>query len=103
MSVRVLISSVLVLLGLAAPARAELVFFATGKTMSVKAHRAEGNSLVLMLRTGGEIALDASIISRIEPDEVPYPEPEPATAGRVSEEGGPRRVPPFADANGAVP
>src|SRR5712691_10628199 len=77
MSVRILISSVLVVLGLAAPARAELVFFATGKTMSVKAHRAEGDSLVLMLRAGGEIVLEGSLVSRIEPDEVPYPEPAP--------------------------
>src|SRR5262245_54460784 len=80
MSVRLLISSVLVVLGLAAPARAELVFFSTGKTMSVKAHRAEGDSLVLMLRAGGEIVLDGSLVSRIEPDEVPYPEPEPPAA-----------------------
>ena len=76
---RILIASVVVL-GLAAPARAELVFFATGRTMSVKAHRTEGESLVLMLRTGGEIVLDGGLISRIEPDEVPYPEPEPAAA-----------------------
>ena len=84
MSVRVLISSVLVLLGLATPARAELVFFAAGKTMSVKAHRAEGDSLVLMLRSGGEIVMDGSLISRIEPDEVPYPEP-PAPAAAVAQ------------------
>src|SRR5437660_4845288 len=103
MSVRILISSALVVLGLAAPARAELVFFATGKTMSVKAHRAEGDSLVLMLRTGGEIVLDGSLVSRIEPDEVPYPEPEPATRGRISEERGPRPIPPFADAIPALP
>ena len=94
---RVLISSVLVVLGLAAPARAELVFFATGKTMSVRAHRSEGDSLVLMLRSGGEILLDGSLISRIEPDEVPYPEPEPATGGRVSAERGPGPILPVTD------
>lgn len=60
----------------AAPAHAELVFFATGRTMSVKSHRAEGDSLVLTLRAGGEIVCDASTVARIAPDEVPYPEPE---------------------------
>src|SRR5262245_42527429 len=63
-------------LACAAPARAELVFFSTGRTMSVKGHRADGDSLVLMLRSGGEIVCDASTVARIAPDEVPYPEPE---------------------------
>jgi soluble lytic murein transglycosylase-like protein len=62
-------------LGIAAPARAELVFFASGRSMSVKGHRVEGNSLVLMLRAGGEIVCDPATITRIAPDEVPYPEP----------------------------
>jgi soluble lytic murein transglycosylase-like protein len=63
------------LLGFAAPARAELVYFATGRTLNVKAHRLEGDSLVLTLRTGGEAILEASLITRIAPDEAPYPEP----------------------------
>src|SRR3954454_1470659 len=62
----------------AAPARAELVFFSTGRTMSVKSHRADGDSLVLVLRSGGEIICDTSTVARIVPDEVPYPEPEAA-------------------------
>ena len=53
MSVRLLISSVLVVLGLAAPARAELVFFASGRSLSVKSHIVDGDSLVLALRSGG--------------------------------------------------
>jgi soluble lytic murein transglycosylase-like protein len=60
----------------ALPAHAELVFFNTGRSMSVKGHRAEGASLVLELRGGGEIVCEASIVSRFAPDEVPYPEPE---------------------------
>jgi Transglycosylase SLT domain len=63
-------------LACAAPAHAELVFFSTGRTMSVKGHRTEGDSLVLQLRSGGEIVCDASTVARIAPDEVPYPEPE---------------------------
>ena len=68
------VSSVLAL-GIA-PAQAELAYFATGRTLSIKAHRVDGNSLVLMLRGGGEITCDASTIARFMPDEVPYPEPE---------------------------
>jgi soluble lytic murein transglycosylase-like protein len=59
----------------AVPARAEIVYFNTGRTMSVKSHRVEGDSVVLALRTGGEIVMDASMIARFAPDEVPYPEP----------------------------
>ena len=62
--------------GLGTPANAELVFFSTGRSMSVKAHRVEGDSLVLVLRGGGEIVCESAIVSRFEPDEVPYPEPE---------------------------
>src|SRR5437899_11739897 len=61
------------------PARAELVFFSTGRSLSVKSHRIDGDSLVLNLRAGGEVVCDRSAITRIEPDEVPYPEPEPDT------------------------
>jgi soluble lytic murein transglycosylase len=71
-------AALLVLVGVAVPARAELVFFATGRTLSVKNHRDEGDSLVLVLRSGGEMVCERSVVSRIEPDEVPYPEPERA-------------------------
>lgn len=59
----------------AAPARAELVFFSTGRAMSVRSHRIDGDEIILVPREGGEIALKAALITRIEPDEVPYPEP----------------------------
>jgi len=64
----------------AAPAHAELVFFSTGRTMSVKSHRINGESVVLTLRAGGEIVCDASAVARFAPDEVPYPEPEAEAA-----------------------
>ncbi|HEY7290542.1 MAG TPA: lytic transglycosylase domain-containing protein [Vicinamibacterales bacterium] len=64
----------------ATPARAELVFFANGGTVSVKTHRLDGDSCVLTLRSGGEMTLPASQIDRIAPDEVPYPEPAAETA-----------------------
>lgn len=61
----------------AAPARAELVYFTTGRTLSVKSHRVDGDSIVLALRSGGEIVTDKSVIDRVAPDEVPYPEDLP--------------------------
>ena len=60
---------------ISAKAQAEIVYFNTGRTMSVKSHRVEGESVILMLRTGGEIVMDASNVARFAPDEVPYPEP----------------------------
>ena len=68
------------LTAVARPARAELVFFDSGRTLSVKSHRADGDSVVLQLRTGGEMVCEASIVTRFTPDEVPYPEPEVAAA-----------------------
>ena len=64
------------LLCLATPARAELVFFTTGRSLSVKGHRMEGGSLVLTLRSGVEVVCDPATIAQIAPDETPYPEPE---------------------------
>src|SRR5712692_1630171 len=63
----------------AVPANAELIFFQTGRSMSVKSHRIDGESLVLNLRSGGEIVCQKTAIVRIEPDEVPYPEPVDST------------------------
>ena len=60
----------------ALPARAELVYFNTGRTLSVKTHRVEGDSLILTLRSGGEMVCESLIVARVVPDEVPYPEPE---------------------------
>ena len=69
----------------ALPARAELVFFSTGRVMSVATSRAEGDELVLTLRSGGEMRCAASLIARIAPDEVPYPVPETsASLARVA-------------------
>jgi len=60
-------------------ARAEIVFFSTGRTLSIKEHMVDptdDGKLILTLRSGGEIVCEPSIIDRIVPDEVPYPEPE---------------------------
>jgi len=66
-----------VLVGLSASdAAAEIAFFRSGATLSVKEHRVDGDSLVLTLRNGGQIVCQPSMIERFAPDEVPYPEPE---------------------------
>jgi len=64
----------------AAPAAAEIVFLQSGRTLSVKGHRLDGDSIVLTLRSGGEVTCDRTLIDRIAPDEVPYPEPTPPPA-----------------------
>ena len=61
------------------PARAELVFFSSGRALNVKNHRSEGGSLVLTLRSGGEVVCESALIARIAPDEAPYPEPQEET------------------------
>jgi Transglycosylase SLT domain len=65
----------LILVALTAEARAEIVFLTSGRTVSVKSHEIKGNSIVLTLRSGGEVTCDRSLIEKILPDEVPYPEP----------------------------
>jgi hypothetical protein len=69
----------LVALAIATPASAELIFFSESRAMSIKQHRFEGDRIIITLRGGGEITFDRSVVVRIEPDEVPYPE-EPVAA-----------------------
>jgi soluble lytic murein transglycosylase-like protein len=56
---------------------AEVIFFANGRTMSVKDYRVVGDTITVTLRQGGEATFDRSLVARIGPDEVPYPD-EPA-------------------------
>ena len=67
----------------ALPARAELVFFATGRNLSVKSYRVEGDMIVLEMRGGGEMTCEASLVERIAPDEVPHPEPQIEAASEL--------------------
>ena len=63
------------------PAAADIVHFTSGHSLSVMSHRLQGDRLVLALRSGGEIACSPSLVERISPDEVPYPEPAPLPVG----------------------
>src|SRR5579884_2833435 len=92
---RVILAAALGVLLCAASARAELVYFTTGRTLSIKAHRVDGDSVVLALRSGGEIVTDASVIDRFAPDEVPYPEDEPVQLKREpAQDASSSRLPP---------
>src|SRR5918995_2807187 len=66
-------------------AAAEIIRLTGGRTISVKAHRDEGESIVLTLRAGGEIVCPRSMVAEILPDEVPYPEPETEPSVRLPE------------------
>jgi len=65
-------------LGLLLPGRAsaELVTLTTGRTVSVRSVRIDGETAVLALRGGGELECNVALITGVAPDEVPYPEPE---------------------------
>jgi hypothetical protein len=71
-------SAALALVGTAAPASAEIVFLTSGRTLSVKSHTTEGESIILTLRGGGQVTCDKNLIEKIEPDEVPYADPDAA-------------------------
>ena len=85
MTRHLILSAPLLLLTAAAPAYAELVFFQSGRAMSVRAIRSENDGIVLQLRAGGDVHCDQSLIVRVEPDEVEYPD-EVAEASSVAGE-----------------
>ena len=62
----------LALLITAVPASAEIIFLTSGRTLSVKSHAIEGDSIILTLRSGGQVTCDKNLIEKIEADEVPY-------------------------------
>lgn len=75
-AVGVAVATCVLLMGGAAMASAEIVFMTSGRTLSVKTHRNDGDSVVLTLRSGGEVTCEKTLIEKILPDEVPYPEPQ---------------------------
>jgi hypothetical protein len=76
LKVPVFLSAVALALLTAMPASAEIVFLTSGRTLSVKSHRVEGDSIVLTLRSGGEVTCAKNLIEKITADEVPYIEPD---------------------------
>lgn len=78
---------ILASLGSVASARAEIVFLSSGRTLSVKGHRVDGDSIVLTLRSGGEVTCDKSLIEKIVGDEVTYPVPDETAAATAEPPG----------------
>src|SRR5687767_8778222 len=79
-TVRLAIATCVLVAASSSLASAEIVFMVSGRTLSVKAHKKLGDTVVLSLRGGGDVTLDQSLIEKIVPDEVPHPEPAPAQA-----------------------
>jgi soluble lytic murein transglycosylase-like protein len=71
----------------ATSAHAEIVVLTSGRTLSVKGHRVDGQSVILQMRSGGEVTCDKSLIEKIVEDEVPHPEP-PTPVAAVAPEAG---------------
>lgn len=65
-------------------ASADLVHLSTGRTLSVREVRVVEGRAILTLRTGGQVECPADLIVRIDPDEVPWPEPEAGVATPVA-------------------
>ena len=63
--------SAVALATLAAEASAEVVVFESGRTMTVRGHRVDGSRIILVLAGGGELSCPASVLTRIDPDELP--------------------------------
>jgi len=89
-------AAVLALSATATSARAEIIVLTSGRTISVKSHRVQGETIVLTLRTGGEVTCDKSLIEKILSDEIPHPEPQ--TAADQSGAGEPPDQAPDAEA-----
>jgi soluble lytic murein transglycosylase-like protein len=73
----------------ASDARADLVYLSSGHTLSVKSVHMTGSQVTLALRAGGEMIFDRDLIDRVEPDEVPYPEPPVAGDVQAASNGSP--------------
>src|ERR1051325_9789238 len=89
-TVRVALAACVLLAG-SSVAQAEIVFMTSGGTLSVKGHAVEGDSIVLTLRSGGNVTCDKTLIEKIVPDEVPHPDPveEAAKAASAAQSAAP--------------
>jgi len=79
-------ATIAALLAAATSASAEIVFLSSGRTLSVKSHRVDGDRIVLTLRSGGEVTCDKDVIAKVEPDEVPYVDPDAPKAPEAGTE-----------------
>lgn len=66
------------------PVSAEIVHLSSKRTLSIKSHRIDGDSIILMLRGGGQVTCDRSLVEKIVPDEVPHVETTEAQQSAAS-------------------
>lgn len=59
---------------IAGDARADIVVFKNGRTMSAKSYSVVDDMATIVLRAGGEVTFPVSVVDRVDPDEAPYPE-----------------------------
>ena len=76
-----------IIVGSASQLSAERIFFANGRSMSVKDYQISGDVMTVTLRGGGQAIFDKSIIARVVSDEVPDVEETVAAAGEASPAG----------------
>lgn len=69
---RALTLALVVIAGVVTPsvASADIVRLTTGATLSVKSATAEGETMVLLLRAGGEVRTPKALVAEVLPDEV---------------------------------
>ena len=67
----------------ASDARADIVVFKNGRTMSARSYKVDGSTATIVLRNGGEVMFPASIVERVDPDEIPFDSPDPSADARV--------------------
>jgi hypothetical protein len=79
-TVRVAVAACVLVLAGSTIASAEIVFLTSGRTLSVKGHHESGDSIILTLRSGGEVTCDKTLVEKIVPDEVPHPDPAVAAS-----------------------
>lgn len=60
---------------LPASAAADIVVFKNGRSMSARSYKVVEDMATIVLRAGGEVTFPASIVERVDPDEIPYEEP----------------------------
>jgi soluble lytic murein transglycosylase-like protein len=66
-----LLLTLALLLASVSPLKAEVIVFASGRTLSVKDFLVSGDTITVTFRKGGEATFLKSVVLRIDPDEVP--------------------------------
>lgn len=69
---RAIVLAVTLVTLMAAPASADIIRLANGRTMTVEFCRFEGEKVILVFHGGGEVQADRSLVAEILPDEMPF-------------------------------